>query len=391
MPLRERSCTTVPWYASETAVSVNHVGERAAAENVWMKILFAWSRGASDYIWYNLRATGWDPDDPEQGYGMLTPDFYPRASFAAFSALSKLLSGFDFSRTIRSEEDAECYLFNGVRDGCAELVVAGWKSSLKRKVAPVRVVTDAKKAFAVDFMGNASDVPLENGQCGWKIGGAPSALRLVAATKAETVAEDLDRACVPMSAIKISQGPGNDRHADLGICGAEYVNNYFEANPAMIHRLWKGASDCSFKVWFDSARTNRLAMVVRVVDDLHSQNLVSIKRMEEGDCLRTDFKVKGQDGIWRFGFCRTDAGDCECFMYRNPRGCDARGVRQNVRVDVLREGNETIYKIDLPILEMGMGADPFNGDVCVALKVFDADEKDCDFWIGFDEWRKFER
>jgi hypothetical protein len=78
-------------------------------------------------------------------------------------------------------------------------------------------------------------------------------------------------------------------------------------------------------------------------------------------------------------------------MYRNPRGCDARGVRQNVRVDVLREGNETIYKIDLPILEMGMGADPFNGDVCVALKVFDADEKDCDFWIGFDEWRKLER
>jgi hypothetical protein len=159
----------------------------------------------------------------------------------------------------------------------------------------------------------------------------------------------------------------------------------------MIHRLWKGAFDCSFKVWFDGDRTNRLAMVVRVVDDKHSQNTASVKQMEEGDCLRTDFKVKDQDGVWRLGFCRTDAGGVECFMYRSPRGCDARGVRRNIGVEVLRKDGETTYKIDFPTREMGMGADPFNGDVSVALKVFDADENDCDFWIGFDEWRKLER
>ena len=32
---------------------------------MWQKVLFAWSHGAIDYVWYNLVATGNDPSNQE--------------------------------------------------------------------------------------------------------------------------------------------------------------------------------------------------------------------------------------------------------------------------------------------------------------------------------------
>ena len=392
LPLREKCGVTVPWYANETAVSINHAGEWGAAEDVWKKILFAWSYGSMDYIWYNLRATGWNPKDAEQGYGMLTPDFYPRATFAAFSSLSKLLSGHDRVRVVRSNDDKECYLFCGTRDGMAELVMVGWeRASDRRAMRPVGVRTDARKAFAVDLMGNSCEVPVENGLCSWPFGRTPSALRLASATMAEPVEEDIDAPGTTQHVIKIPAGAPKDRPADITVDGAGYVNNYFEANPAMVHRLWRGPSDCSFKIWFDRIETNSLSVIVRVDDDRHLQHAASARQMSEGDCVRIDFKVNGQKGDWNFGFRRTDAGVSESCLWCQPRGYDAAAVLRKIRVDSSRGDCVTTYEIVLPAHDMGIDSDPFGGNVSVSVKVDDADEEDRDLWIGFDEWYKLER
>ena len=54
-----------------------------------MKTLSAWAWGSTDYIWYNLREIG--PDDSERGFGLVTVDYHPRATFADFSTESTWL------------------------------------------------------------------------------------------------------------------------------------------------------------------------------------------------------------------------------------------------------------------------------------------------------------
>lgn len=62
--------------------------------------------GSTDYIWYNLRATGWKPDDSEQNFGVITADYFPRPSYAAFAALSFACQGLDFDGVTRTTEAA---------------------------------------------------------------------------------------------------------------------------------------------------------------------------------------------------------------------------------------------------------------------------------------------
>lgn len=390
-PLRQECGITVPWYANETAVSIVHVGELATAENVWKKILFSWAHGSTDYIWYNLRATGWDSRDSEQGYGMLTPDFYPRASFAAFSALSKLLSGFDFADVVLSEENREFYRFRGIREEREEQVFTGWETAVRNKTRSVRVRTDAVCAMAVDMMGNACEVPVVDGLSVWQVGNRPSAFRLIDVRFAELERGDLDVTNLPPKVINVESSANAKRPADLTIANAEFVNNYFEANPGMVHRLWKGPTDCSFRIWFDEVEGGGLKVRIKVADDVHSQKASAVKRMSEGDCVRLDFDVSGQEGVWQLGFRRTDSGVSESCVWKSPVGYDVSEVLDKVRLETVRTEKLTTYSILLPVATMGFGDDPLDGHVKVSVKVDDADEEDRDLWIGLDGFYSLER
>ena len=69
---REKAGVTSPWYANETAASSCHGQEDSAAMWVWQKSLWAWAHGSVDYIWYNLRSIGPDPNNGEHAYGIFT-------------------------------------------------------------------------------------------------------------------------------------------------------------------------------------------------------------------------------------------------------------------------------------------------------------------------------
>ena len=66
-PMRRRLGVTAPWFSNETALSTVYGNETQVGEELWKKILFAWANGSRGFVWYNLRGTGWDPRDPEQG------------------------------------------------------------------------------------------------------------------------------------------------------------------------------------------------------------------------------------------------------------------------------------------------------------------------------------
>lgn len=169
-PLRERVGRGKPWYSNETAMSTAGCAEEEAAQTVWKKILYAWTWGSTDYIWYNLRATDWRDGDGEGGFGLMTADYRPRATFAAFAALATLVTGAE--RPERLEEDETRFVCRFRLPNGGGTALAGWDTSS----SPRAVRVDAVRAELVDLMGNRSPLAANGGSVTWTPGVNPSAL-----------------------------------------------------------------------------------------------------------------------------------------------------------------------------------------------------------------------
>lgn len=182
-PLRERTgMKKTPWTSHETALTSSGDAELEVARTVWAKTLYAWSWGARDYIWYNLRATGWLEGD-EPGYGLITAGFRPRAGYASFAALTAIFQGLDADGRLISRHPLHLYRFKGEKDGFRGIVLAGWDWG-GEKPHGVCVRTDAARASVSDHMGNRSTVTIKDGIIEFPLDLNPKALLLDSATTA---------------------------------------------------------------------------------------------------------------------------------------------------------------------------------------------------------------
>jgi hypothetical protein len=264
---RRTALKTRPWIANETALSGALGEEDTAARNVWMKSLFSWSRGARDYVWYNLRATGWF-DGPEPGYGLMTPDFYPRAGYAAFSALTAVFHGLDYDGAVYSHRLRHLLRFKGVSQAFASggIVLAGWDDGLDDGATrEVHVVTDAQRAEICDYMGNRSPVRIDSGRIALSLSRNPQAVLLFGASRAD--AADMKELRRSFDRIKTIDCRNANRPADFEVCGVAYFRSLFEANPPFVHRLWKGPDDLSARLWLDRTPDGSLRVRCEVTDD----------------------------------------------------------------------------------------------------------------------------
>ena len=377
---REMHLDDVPWYSNETALTSVHGSEIPVAEHVWMKLPFAWAHGSRDYIWYNLKATGWDPLDPEQGYGLITADYYPRAGYAAFSAITTLLSGFDCQGVLKSEKTREVFRFAGVRAGKPEVVVLGWDAALAAPGA-IGFATDAKQAFLVDIMGNETPLEIHGGKVSWPIAKRPSAVRLVGAAKAVPEQSALD--AIPEHAqrpVVVVKGAASSRPPDLSVDTTAFVHCFYDADPRTVHRTWKGADDCSFRLWTGRSR-GALAFRVDVRDDVHRQPADETRKMSEGDCVRISLDVAGRPLRYELGFRLTDDGRSEPWIWEGPRE-----ALKDIRFTAVREGSVTSYRIAVPLEPFGITEDALSrGGVKVAVKADDNDGEGRDLWIGLED------
>lgn len=220
-----------PWYSNETAQTTGNVVEERVAECVWQKILHAWAHGSVDYIWYNLRAIGYGPYDGEQGYGVMTGDFYPRATYAAFAGLTSCFEGLKADGIVHEGESRDLYRFAGN----GRTVLVGW--DLRAKASSViRVRTDAKRAFAADLYDNRTEVPVADGEVVFTIGRTPAALILEGATSAVPDGEDLRRGERKEVLDIVLDGKGH--HFTLH--DYDGVFEMYKADPANFDKVWKG-------------------------------------------------------------------------------------------------------------------------------------------------------
>ena len=292
-PLRERAGVSgKPWFSNESALT-SAKGERDAAIAVWKKILWAWAHGSVDYVWYNLRATGWDPKNPEHGYGLVTADFFPRESYVSFAALSSTVGGGKFRRAIIDTDSRFVFEFQKGKD----LVLAAWDESGLADVR-VPVETDAKRAYRVDLMGNRTELPIEGGRTLLTIASEPSALVAEGATFASV---DDSALCAKSERDEVRtvvippDAPG--RAPDFILEKTQQVHDFYEGNPAERERLWKGPKDNSAKVWLVKDE-NGLRIRVEVEDDAHCEPPEGAAR-NEGDCI----EVAVADGNQQRRFC----------------------------------------------------------------------------------------
>ena len=263
---RSLGCENLPWFSNETSASSVNGQEDEVAKFVFQKIMYAWANGSVDYIWYNLKATGWAANDSEQGYGMLTADYQPRASFAAFSAFTAVYLGLAFDGTVIDRSSRIVYRFKGERNGRRQLVFGGWDSAA---VEPrvIRVATDAARAERVDLMGNRTELKVTDGTVAWEVSALPCSLVLEEATVARPDEKDLTAIPTPPDAVIDVPAACAGRAPDVRLRTADRMTDYHQAIPETRHRVWQGPQDLSADVWFERTG-NDLKVVVEVTDDV---------------------------------------------------------------------------------------------------------------------------
>ena len=373
-PMRSRTgASEKPWFSNETALS-SRWSERTAANAVWKKILWAWAHGSVDYVWYNLKGTGWNPKDAEQGYGLITADFFPRDSYVAFAALATVVGGAEFQRKIFDEAGRYWYAFT--RKGM--IVLTAWHES--ETVEKVAVKTDASCAWRVDLMGNRTRLPQVDGKVAFTVSSEPCAIILKDASFAEPEATVLGKRTpsAPGTVVIPSDHPG--RPPDFTLERPDQVHDFFEANPAEVKRLWQGPKDHSGKVWL-SKDPRGLRVRVEVEDDVHCQPYAGTEQ-HKGDAVQIAIAVPGRPGPWVFGLAHRDDGGAEAVCRIAPKGFDAQATAARIKLKTSRVGTATRYEALLPYGERtGFVEKALEDGVRFNLMIGDNDGDGCDATI----------
>jgi hypothetical protein len=352
---KERGVSHKPWFPNETALTSCLGQDVEAAETVWKKILYSRSQGAVDYCWYNLRAKGWDDNDHEAGYGMMTADFHPRSSYCSFSALVSLVG--ECLDTVRLESEANRYMIRLRPSKSADTcVLAFWDENVVDIPFKVKVKSDARKVFAVDLMGNSREVAVEGGEVEAALLRRPAALVFEGATFVRP-----DEAALK-AAGGIGEEPlyvlGRDLNPkappDMKLDAYSMVHDIYEAQLGYQHRLWKGAGDLSAKVWF--GRRTRMPFYIAVAleigvdvrDDVHVPCAKS-RSVTSGDSLALALAFPGQKGTWALALADGGNGEARCEFKRVPQGFSASEAVKEVFATVERHGDVTSYRIQIPL------------------------------------------
>ena len=181
LPMRKRAGVTEPWWANETALTSSGGNEKPQAMALYKKLLYAWSRGAIGYNWYDLRNDGDDPNHGEHNYGMMTRDFRPKPVYTVYNTLTSLFGGKEFLRQLDTDAREYLLLFRGED----ELALAAWNEQGISRQAIIR--TDAGAAELADLMNNRRPVEIREGRILLEVENLPATLLLKGATRAEFV------------------------------------------------------------------------------------------------------------------------------------------------------------------------------------------------------------
>lgn len=147
--LRSLMRTPKPVYFNETAFSSSFGGEKLQAQTLVKKMSYVMASGAMGYTWYDLRDDGINPADPEHHYGLVKPDFSPKASFAAYLELVRQLQGMRPLGRYDLGQGQYAYAFGSARGR----VVVLWNDGEQATALPLLIPPTGQPHQAQDIMG----------------------------------------------------------------------------------------------------------------------------------------------------------------------------------------------------------------------------------------------
>lgn len=159
--IRARMPHPKPLYFNETALSSAYGGEKFQATTLVKKMSYVMALNAIGYTWYDLRNDGTSSGDGEQNYGLLTTDFLPKASFAAYAEFVRQMQGMHHIGDLDLGSNREGHVFRGPRGR----VIVWWTEGRNTSGVPV-LLRCATPIRAFDVMGVATELsPVEGIVC----------------------------------------------------------------------------------------------------------------------------------------------------------------------------------------------------------------------------------
>ncbi len=171
--VRQRYRIRKPWFAGETAISSYGDAEAYQAETLFKKLLFSWANGAAGYNWYNLRNTGFDPNNSEHNFGMVTRDFYPKAVYPVYNMLASTFATAAFVERLNLGLNIDAWRF----DSREAILIPSWMNAGASSALNI-AYTDADSAELIDLMGNAIPVAITDKCVTFSATRQPAVLRL---------------------------------------------------------------------------------------------------------------------------------------------------------------------------------------------------------------------
>lgn len=277
LPFLEKNKIRKPVWPNETSEDARR-GEAAQAAAYMQKALFAWSRGCCAHNWYKIRDSRRDLAETRRFYGLFSRDFAPLAAYPAVAGTISVYRNARFVREIPNE-DMELLLFSR-KDA---LILAGWPHNpgAATRPRPVKIRTDARKAFFVDLMGNARPVSIDTGEVTFDVGRFIGSMVLCGADSAEVIANPPLPRPKPLS-IQVPTG-GCPAAPQLIFDGPGQYTSLAGYNPATEHLMWQGPSDLSARcrLWLEGGMLN---IIIETTDDA----------VQPGDVAAVALAIDGQ-------------------------------------------------------------------------------------------------
>ncbi len=164
-----------PWYSNETAISSTHAGDFVQATTLFRKFLFAWSRGAMGYNWYDLRNDGYDPKNGEHNFGLVTRDFQPKMAYVVFNTLASYFTQAKFIRQLDCGPSMDIFLFQD-RDG--NWLIPFWNMD-RRQTSQAAILTDVTgTATLIDMFSNETPINVSQNTLVFSIDKVPAFIKV---------------------------------------------------------------------------------------------------------------------------------------------------------------------------------------------------------------------
>ena len=414
--LRKEWNVSVPWAANETAMTSSFCSREVQAEVLFEKMVFSQAYGSGAYVWHNMIDLGRDPQNKEHNFGLLDNAMEPKNAYIAFNTVVGLFRGAEFVKEL-TRDDCFMYLFRN--DGkmllgmwtpyapAQERIVV--LSGIRSKAFTVDIygnrtevpVLDGRVVLPVN--GNPKTLLLEQDEepvyegelfCAGKV---PGQFRIGMNRIVKGITASIDGGKVFPAAVKNNHFTVSVNAKQLrGICAVEFTfdtkygkikarrfltpegefpaGSDFDRNPdyQMLDKstfvstsphdpsfadvVWKGADDCSGKVWIGWKNGNLLVKTV-VKDDIHFQKEYG-KLMYVGDGLQILISRTATGGMWKFGVALGDDGKVyhHLWMFPGRRHYTVPTVMKKLKSTVVRNNStgETVYLTEFPAKELGI-------------------------------------